>query len=41
MINTCFAFEGEIKNDLKVITLTRNETDDDADDDGTKTICLP
>ena len=29
MINIWFKFEGKIKNDLKVITFTRNHTDDE------------
>ena len=38
MINTWFKFEVKIQKDSKVITFTKNHTDDDADNDndGTK-----
>ena len=39
VINTWFKFEDKIQNLSKVIVFTRNQTDD-ADDDGTITICL-
>ena len=33
VINTWFKFEDKIQNTSKVIVLTRNHTDDDADDE--------
>ena len=40
MINIWFKFEDKIQNTSKVITFTRNHTDDDADD-GTKNNMSP
>ena len=36
MIKTWFKVEGKIQNDSRVITFTRNHTDNDADNDRTK-----
>ena len=40
VINTWFKFEDKIPNESKFAMFTRNHTDN-ADDDETKTICLP